>query len=619
MTDASPLRSLRCPNCGAPLDFQPGQTTVRCRFCDSVFEHSAKALTAADHARVISADPPAQASAGTPAGPAKRYVIKLNNGQPVMLEAGGGAAHIHKGSSPSARGGATPARSGSSASAHSPSRLMPMSPARSGGSRLGCIVGVAIAVLVVIGVPALVLSTSPAGALMVGQLLAGHVQQALGNASTIGSNILLRSGTVVAGVNDSPAEALMLTTQYLVTRGSQEQRLVDVSTATRQLLWQTAPLSADLNSSPILASADAVIIVDGQKLLAFHRTDGTAAWQATLTDKLPSSCQGCLQLVGNQVAAFTADGNLQVLDAGTGKLQWQATAKAGSPRALYHLGQRVAFLDQDAQSNGIVRVFDLATGKATIVAPECQSSEPKPVRPDWTMALVVAPTGTDFYLDFGSFARCAQRYDAKTLKLVWSTTLPDTFAATLGLNPAFSADTVYMAYESNVAAYALAGGAARMVMANPDYQFQMLGTHGSDVLLQAIRQRGTKRYEIWAINGGAGQTHWKFDLGENPPLEAGAIIDDAQPMWTVQPSAAGLRVLRYQSAADNKSYALLADILNWDTGASGGQTRTPLHLDTIIMTAPDWLVWKNNTLWMEMNEQLLGFDAPQHKIVFNWP
>ena len=73
MSDANSLRALRCPNCGAPIEFAPGQSSVRCRFCDSVIENSSEAMTDADHSHVISGSP--DSSGGPTRRPARRGAL----------------------------------------------------------------------------------------------------------------------------------------------------------------------------------------------------------------------------------------------------------------------------------------------------------------------------------------------------------------------------------------------------------------------------------------------------------------------------------------------------------------------------------------------------------------
>src|SRR5205814_10228082 len=102
-----------------------------------------------------------------------------------------------------------------------------------------------------------------------------------------------------------------------------------------------------------------------QQLVALRRSDGTVGWQDTLADKLSTSLCDCTKLVGTRLAVFSDDGTLEVFDTATGKSQWKVSAKQASPRGLYVLGKRVAFMDRDGKNNGVLRAFDPATGKET--------------------------------------------------------------------------------------------------------------------------------------------------------------------------------------------------------------------------------------------------------------
>ena len=612
MSDANSLRALRCPNCGAPIEFAPGQASVRCRFCDSVIENSSEAMTDADHAHVV-AGSAGLGGASPTSGQARRFVIKMRNGAPVVIESSGAApsvmdAQVQSWQSSFGSGGVT---------------SLPMAtPQPQRSSRLGCLIAVIIVLAVLGAVPAILFSTSPQAGAFIGQLLSGNVQQALGTASTIGTRIVIgRTGTIIPGTNDGPPEAIMLTTQYPASGGASETRLVAVSTTTRTLLWQSGPLDSKLYDTPIQSTTDFIFIVNQQQLMALRRTDGSLGWQDTLADKLSLSLCDCVKLVGTKLAVFSDDGTLEVFDTATGKSQWKVSAKADSPRGLYVLGKRVAFMDRDADNHGLLRAFDLATGKETSAQPECPSPDQNYTSyGDWTTPLSLSPTGTEFYLAFGSSPACVQSWDAQTLKMSWSSQLPNDFSGSVeDLQPVFSADTLFMANRSSVLAFALDQGDARTVISNAGYSFDGMTTHGDDVILTATSQRGTRRYAIWAVNGASGETHWTFDMGEAPPMDPGGIIDDTNPMWLAHPTPAGLRVVRFKSASDNKSYKLLEDVVNWDTGESAGQKSTPLNLDTIILTAPDWTIWKNDTMWMVINNQLMAFDFSQDKFVYQWP
>lgn len=613
MTDASSLRSLRCPNCGAPVQFPPGQTSVRCSFCDSVIEHSAEALTADDHAHVVPGGTAGSSPAGGSPGQARRFVIKTRNGQPVVIEMGdqpGSAAPTIEQMYQGSRSIPAPAP------VPNLSRAQPAR--RSSGA--GCWLGLFIVVVTVVPICLGFTASVPGAGSIFQALLSGNIQQALGDLSTLGTNIQVgSSGTILPGANDGPPEAIMLTNQYPATRSStSEHRLVAVSTTTGKLLWQSAQLDANLYSAPILANNTLVFTVSGHLLVAIRRTDGSTAWQATLADKV--TCLECVRLAGPLVGVLSDDGTLEVYDTATGQSQWMVSAKQDQPHGLYLLGQRLAFMDRDANDHGVLRTFDPATGQETTAQPDCRGTDNYDNYADWTTPLFVSADGADFYLaPFGGSTSCVQRWDAQSIKLVWSTVLTQSISAINSPQPLFSADSVYLAAGQSVLGYALDQGTPRTVVDDANYAFNMLAVHGGDVILSAQTQRGTTRYAIWSVDGTSGANHWKFDLGENPPLDYGGIVDDNKPEWFVQPATDGLRVLRVQSAADNKSHALLHETLNWQTGKTSGQLSTQLGLPTLILTAPDWIFWKNDTLWMGMEQELVAFDAAQNKMIFRWP
>jgi hypothetical protein len=276
-------------------------------------------------------------------------------------------------------------------------------------------------------------------------------------------------------------------------------------------------------------------------------------------------------------------------------------------------------MDRDADIHGVLRAFDLESGKETSATPECKSGDFNDYA-DWTTPVIVSPKGDAFYLFFGSPAGCAQRWDAHSLQMTWSSVLPsDAIGSLDGAQAVFSDDSLYAANDSAVLVLGLSDGSLAQPISDPNYRFNVMLAHGPDVILLATRSRGTARDEIWAVTGATGQVHWKYDVSDSKHMDLGGIIDDNEPQWLATPTSAGLRVLRFKSASDNKSYAILQDMLTWDTGQSAGQVRTTLNLDTIILNAPDALTWKNDVAWMSMNQELMAFDANQNKITYQWP
>jgi len=210
---------------------------------------------------------------------------------------------------------------------------------------------------------------------------------------------------------------------------------------------------------------------------------------------------------------------LEVFDTATGKSQWKVSSKSASPRGLYVLGKRLAFMDRDDKTHGGAARLRSGHRQGNQRQPECQSADQSYTSyGDWTTPIFLSPAGTEFYLLFGSSPVCLQRWDAQGLKMAWSTPWPnDVSVSSDGWQPIFSADTLYIPSQSGVVAFALDKGDEHAVFSNPDYSFTGLTTHGADVILTARSQRGTTKYAIWAVNGASGDTHWTFDMGENPP------------------------------------------------------------------------------------------------------
>ncbi len=615
MTDTP--RSLNCPNCGAPISFPPGEDSLRCRFCDSSIERSPSDLTADDDAHVIQLNTATFSSASV-SGPARRFVLKMRNGQPVMIEVG----------QPPAQPPARPvdpdyarrvAAASDAAIGRRPRTAAP--PAKS--SSLGCVL-VGLVIVAVIGVIAtLMFLADPKAMLLVQQLLAGDVDQALATGGTLGANVLLSgSNLLIPGPDAGPDQAILLSNQYPAGgEKPNEYRLMAVDTATRRLLWQTEPLGPDLYSVRLLYDTDRIYLTSGASLVAVNRADGAIAWTAPLADAIEFNiCTDCLQLVAGRLGALSADGTLAVYDAATGDQQWAAVADQASPRGLYLLGGRLAFMDRNAEAAGVLRAFDAVTGQEKMVTPSCTVSEDLDTNVDWTTPLWLAPDGDSLYLAFGYSTVWLQRWDAHSLQADWCVPLSDSLSVSAdNLAPVFTPTALYLAAGHQVLAVDLAQGRETTLLADEDNEFSIVAVQDADLVVLARRTRGTTRYALWDVDPTSGDPRWTFDLGDNEPLGPGDIIDEDSPQWLAQPTAAGLRLVRFQSAEDDRSHAILNELLDWQTGASGGQTKTILNLPTIIFDGPNWQAWRGDTLWMVVENKLIAFDTAGNQIVSRWP
>ncbi|MGQ0604598.1 MAG: outer membrane protein assembly factor BamB family protein [Anaerolineales bacterium] len=613
MSDAL-LRSLNCPNCGAPIEFPEARGTVKCRFCDSVIERSDEAPTAEDEGHALKVNIAegriAVERVGNYTQGAKRFVIKMQDGQPMVIES----------SEPTIR----PPTFSSVTYTNAP----PVTTRRTQSSGAGCWVWALVIGIVLLTVLPITAAFINVDAVMKSLTGGGTITDALTAVPTITSRFVVgRDAALIPSVNDAPPDLIFLADEYPQSGGDSVKRLVALSGERPQFLWKSAALDNDTYDTRILGDAERIYTVSGNRLLAFNRADGATAWEAALADKISFNiCVDCFRLLDGRLFALSDDGSLSAFDAATGQPRWNFRATQDSPRGLYVLGSQIVFMDRDENSEGVMHVFDPASGERVTHKPLCTSDEffgPKAA--DWTTPLYPAATGTDFFIIFGWPAPCIQRLDSKTIQPVWSTVPPRELNLLSSINPNLivTADALFIAADDKILRVEAANGETQVLIQDGDYRFNLLDQHDGVLVLLGQRQRGTTRNEVWAVDAQSGERRWSVDLGEAPPfggaLGDGGIIDEDKPAWTWHASARGLHIVRFKRTEDDVSHAILHDVYDWQTGESGGQRETGLGVETIILSAPGFTLWRGETLWMEMETGVMAFDAADDAIVYRWP
>ncbi|MBN2390109.1 MAG: hypothetical protein JXR84_05275 [Anaerolineae bacterium] len=185
-------------------------------------------------------------------------------------------------------------------------------------------------------------------------------------------------------------------------------------------------------------------------------------------------------------------------------------------------------------------------------------------------------------------------------------------------------EALYLGNDNQLLAFNTATGEFQSLLTNDDYEFVPLTIVDDSLLVRAMRQRGSARFEIWSVNKSAPEeVNWTFDLGQNPPFDPPnantSIIDEDEPVWTWHVAPGGLMIIRFKRAEDDVSHAILLETLDLQTGTSSGSEEIQLGISTIILSAPEFVVWQQDTMWMSIEGQLLGFDATGGEIVYRWP
>lgn len=401
------------------------------------------------------------------------------------------------------------------------------------------------------------------------------------------------------------------------------QRIVALGGVPPRLLWQTAPLDIS-TTAPLVLDTATVYTADDTHLIALNRADGAERWRAGLSDAIAATiCSGCIQPLGDSVVVLTSDGTVQGFDAATGGRRWSHTL-AAEPRQLIPLGDRVGVLDDTEDGEVDVLLFAAADGSdAGRLSPRCPN-EPFPSRPQGPG--IYGRVGVDsaesaLYIAAGFFEPgCVQRWDAAAGTLAWQTTLPVTFVRD-GVPTVTVGDDLFVGQQGTVLALNRADGTLRTVVAldNDDYQLTPLGGSGDMLLVAALRQRGTRRHELWAFDSRSGARRWQVTpqataLAQDD-LAGVAALAGGDGVWGWRATSRG--VLLWQVRSDPAR--LVFETLNWQDGTSSGQMTAALgdipgSLQLTVLPAQ-----ADNRLWVVVDGGLRLFDSDTAAELARWP
>jgi len=616
MPDAN-LRSLNCPNCAAPLDFPEARTTIHCKFCGSVIERTADddAPTPDDENHALKVNIEGAQMKVEKVGDftqSRHFVIKMRDGRPMVIETSRSSISI------------TPENV--TQVTEQLSRAAQSKPVRRGAFTFGgCLATFIFLTACVIPIVAIG-SSIPGVSSILGPLFSGRVDDAVQNASTLGTRYFVGDGAAFAPrADDAPPDIILYAQVYPPNTSNGEKSLVAVSGETPRFLWRSEKFSDDTYETALLANTDFVFANDQARLVAVRRTDGATAWSADLADEVELNiCANCVQLVGETVVTLSADGTLEAFEAATGNSLWQFKATQDSPRGLYVLNGQVAFMDESDASRGTLRVFDVTNGQQRTAPITCKRADGNfEYEASWTTPLWPTPDGQSFYVVFET---CVQKWNVDTLKQEWNANAPSSMPSLSESDPKLvTEEAVYLSAYQQLLRVDAATGEATILWSGEDYAVRPLLTQGADLLALAQRQRGSTRYELWLMDSKTGDLRWKAEMGEKPPLgndafsSLGGIINDDETAWTYHGTAEGLLLLRFYAAADDVSHALRYELINWNTGVSSGEKEIKLGVNTIILSAPRFMLWRGDVLWMDLESQLVAFDAREGQITYRWP
>ena len=191
-----------------------------------------------------------------------------------------------------------------------------------------------------------------------------------------------------------------------------------VDPASGKLLWQSAKLAGDGNADGVSSSTDLIYAANATTLLAYHKNDGSLAWQVQMPDKLNYG-DATLLVTAGRVITDNADQSIQAYDAGSGQKVWNKRLN-GNDSTLRLMGNSLVVLDTTDNNNDYGLLFlDPASGaQQNIITPICNSND-YTSNLDSESGILYDQAANSLYLVFDSSYGCVQRLDLASGKTVW--------------------------------------------------------------------------------------------------------------------------------------------------------------------------------------------------------
>ena len=392
-----------------------------------------------------------------------------------------------------------------------------------------------------------------------------------------------------------------------------------VDPATGKLLWQAAKLSGEGNADAVTSGTDLIYAANATDLLAYHKSDGSLAWQAQMPDKLNYGASTMLVTAG-RVITNNADQTIQAYDAGTGHPVWSKRL-LGNDRTLRLMGASLVVLDYTDSNNDYGLLFlDPATGtQQNVITPDCNYND-YTSNLDTDSEILYDQAGNAIYLVYDSSYGCVQRLDLASGKTVWEADSQNNFSLTPDDFQSLMTDsTLYFNNGNDLMAVDKSRGSMKVLLTNPDYELLPLAMAGHNLIVRARRTRGTEIFQLWGVDAASGSQIWQVDTRGSspidPPNEMAGLIDDTGSGWTWRLASTGWVVAQFQA----KPNQLVLETFNPATGASLSKQAIPLkNVSGDFYDIPTVLGWQGNIAYLviDLNIYSLDVSTGQLKIIY---
>ena len=380
------------------------------------------------------------------------------------------------------------------------------------------------------------------------------------------------------------------------------------------LRWQATDLGEQSYQSIYTIAGDNVVLVSKTNLSLLRRSDGIKIWETSLSDQLPTSCDSCLVVSENTIFALTQIGVLHAFDLITGQQKWSKSFEKwhegiaifdNNPIVVHEIEGVLAIVTYDGTNGQILK-------KSNPTCPNYIFTD-DPQEFEMNSDLII--NDKFYYLLYGFWEPgCFEKWNPSTNTMEWQSLLPETLVRS-DQHILFSDEWIFIAAERSNQIWKIESknGNASLFLENENYSIRPVEFQDNILIVQAIRTKGSSRYEIWGYDLTSGDRIWQIipQAFRSIEVNASSIIDSAG-VYDIHLTSNKLILLQ---AFDDPA-RITFDQIDLASGVVQKQTSFTLPDQTVFSLS--LIGWQDQIAWLDTDE-IYGFDSFTGQPIAQWP
>lgn len=382
------------------------------------------------------------------------------------------------------------------------------------------------------------------------------------------------------------------------------------------LQWQ----SEDLEVQPYLinfrVTGENVLVAAKTGLTLYRQKDGVKLWETSLSDQLPVNCSECLQATADKVFVLTQLGILHAFDLESGKQLWRVTFSDFNAAIYVFQGNPLVV---NSESNVVkISLFDGNTGTLKDeISPICPNHVFEDNDQLFELYSTIIPDlqQNNFYLLYGFWEPgCVEKWSADGMNRDWQEFISEELVRSKP-RYLFGDEQIFISEQSGnqVWKVALQNGKADLFFQDENYSLTPLLIQDQTLVLEAKRNKGSTRYELWGIDANNGKRIWQIIPQAVEPMSANvSSIIDTDGVYDVHGIPGKLILMQ----AYDDPPKITFDSININSGVMSDQKTYFVSPQTIFSL--DLIGWQDGAVWLGLDD-ILVIDSNSAEKKIQWP